>query len=241
VSTLLLVRHAQASFLKSDYDQLSPLGEEQARRLGQHLARQRLVVDEVWVGPRKRQIDTCRLAGEAFVAGGGAWPDPRPMAALDEYHAELMLKQVVPDLAKQDPEIQHLALAFAAASERHERGRAFEKLFQAVTRRWVDGQVHAPGAEPWDEFLARVRVGVRELTDDARGRGRRVLAFTSAGAIGAAMGAALPGIASQQMLELGWVVRNASWTELLFSGGRVTLSVFNATPHLDEPRLVTYR
>ena len=42
-------------------------------------------------------------------------------------------------------------------------------------------------------------------------------------------------------LELAWMVRNAAWSEFVFSGDRFTLSTFNAFPHLDEPRLLTYR
>ena len=40
--TLLLVRHGQASFGKSDYDRLSPGGHRQARLLGADLARRGL-------------------------------------------------------------------------------------------------------------------------------------------------------------------------------------------------------
>jgi broad specificity phosphatase PhoE len=241
MSTLLLVRHAQASFLQADYDRLSPLGEEQARCLGTYWARRRQSIDEVWVGPRRRQLDTCRIVGEVLEQAGLAWPEPKPMAELDEYHAEAVLKRVVPDLGQHDDEVRALAQAFAGASERRERGRAFERLFQAVARRWVRGEVVAPEAEPWDDFLARIRGGVATLTDDERGRGRTVVAFTSAGAIGAALGAALPGLGDEALLELGWVVRNAALCEILFSGGRLTLSAFNTTAHLDEPRLVTYR
>jgi len=34
MSTLFLVRQRQASFFEENYDRLSPLGEDQARRLG---------------------------------------------------------------------------------------------------------------------------------------------------------------------------------------------------------------
>ena len=39
MSRLILVRHAQASFFADSYDQLSPLGESQARALGEHWSR----------------------------------------------------------------------------------------------------------------------------------------------------------------------------------------------------------
>jgi len=126
------------------------------------------------------------------------------------------------------------------ATERPARGKAFERLFQAVTRRWVAGDVDAGDAESWLAFRARVERGLSRLVDDAAGPGRTVAAFTSAGAIGAVLGHAL-GLGDEKSLEIGWVVKNASLTELLFSGGRVTLSSFNGLPHLPDPAQHSYR
>jgi hypothetical protein len=39
-------------------------------------------------------------------------------------------------------------------------------------------------------------------------------------------------------MELNWRIRNCSLTELIFTRSRVSLDVFNATPHLEE---VTFR
>ena len=47
MSSLALVRHGQASLFADDYDILSPLGEAQARHLGDHWARRGEVFDEV--------------------------------------------------------------------------------------------------------------------------------------------------------------------------------------------------
>jgi broad specificity phosphatase PhoE len=243
MAILYLVRHAQASFMQQDYDRLSPLGEAQARRLGQWWADKGIRIDEVHVGPRVRQRRTAELAGEAYRAAGGTWPESRPLDALDEYQAEQVMKKAALELAQRDDEVRALATAFAGASERRERGKAFERLFQAVTRRWAAGTVSADGVESWSAFCARVHGGLRALTaprEGDRGGGRRVAAFTSAGAIGVALQAVLPGVPAESALEVGWVVRNASLTEILFSGGRMTLSSFNTVPHL-EPADWTYR
>jgi broad specificity phosphatase PhoE len=241
LSSLYLVRHGQASFLADDYDVLSPLGEEQARQLGRYWARIGLRVDEVIAGPRVRQVRTAELAAEAYAAAGGVgWPVHAAHAALDEYHAEHVMKHAAAELALRDEAVRELALAFAAASERRERARSFEKLFQAVTRRWVAGELTVPGVETWAAFEARVHAGLAELTAEGARGGRNVLAFTSAGTIGVALQAVL-GIPAVTALELGWVVRNASVTELLFSGGRVTLSSFNTLAHLPDPAHWTYR
>ena len=68
MSRLILVRHAQASFFSDNYDQLSPLGESQARALGEHWLRLGISFDEVIVGPRERQIRTEQIVRSVYDA-----------------------------------------------------------------------------------------------------------------------------------------------------------------------------
>ena len=75
MSTLWVVRHGQASFFEDDYDRLSALGEEQARRLGALWAKRELKFDQVYCGPRVRHVETARLAGEQLSAAGIPWPE----------------------------------------------------------------------------------------------------------------------------------------------------------------------
>ena len=44
----------------------------------------------------------------------------------------------------------------------------------------------------------------------------------------------------EKTLELSWVVRNAAYTDFLFSRGRFSLVTFNAVPHLSSPDLQTF-
>src|SRR5262249_60411710 len=77
MSVLVLVRHGQASFLESDYDKLSPLGEQQSRILGSFWAEHHIGFDEVLTGPRIRQIRTAEMAAEAYASSGRELPPPR--------------------------------------------------------------------------------------------------------------------------------------------------------------------
>ena len=70
--------------------------------------------------------------------------------------------------------------------------------------------------------------------------GQRVAVFTSGGVIGVAVQSAL-GAPDDTAIELNWRVRNGSLTEFIFSRARFSLEWFNAFPHLDEPRLRTFR
>jgi broad specificity phosphatase PhoE len=58
VSTLLLVRHGQATFGADRYDALSPLGERQAAAAGKHLAGVWSAPTRVLCGPRVRHRAT---------------------------------------------------------------------------------------------------------------------------------------------------------------------------------------
>jgi len=64
---LFLVRHGQASFLSRNYDQLSSLGETQARHLGSYWAKRGMIFDRVGTGPSQRHRQSAQIAGEAYL------------------------------------------------------------------------------------------------------------------------------------------------------------------------------
>src|SRR5262249_29959201 len=104
MSVLVLVRHGQASFSADDYDDLSPAGQAQARRLGDYWTHQAQSFDEIYVGPRRRQQQTAALVGDRFRAAGRPWPEPVVLEELDEYDLDGLLGRLAPALARQDHE-----------------------------------------------------------------------------------------------------------------------------------------
>ena len=66
MSHLVLVRHGQASFLEKNYDRLSPKGEQQSLLLGEYWAQHKIVFEKVYSGPKIRQRETARIAGEGY-------------------------------------------------------------------------------------------------------------------------------------------------------------------------------
>lgn len=226
--------------MAEDYDVLSDLGRAQAGRLGERWARLGLRFDAVYAGPRRRQRHTAEIVGETMGAAGLPWPQARVLEELDEYQAEPMLKRFVPELAERDREVKRLFDAFVeAGDDRAEHARRFERLFQAVMRRWAEGAFRAPDVESWDAFEGRVQRGLEILTAP-QGRSRRVAAFTSGGAIGTAVGTVL-GTDAETKLELGWALHNCGVCEIRFSSGRRSLSRYNDLAHLPEPDDWTYR
>ena len=238
MGTLVLVRHGQASFLEADYDKLSPLGERQARLLGEHWARCGVRFDRVFHGPRVRQRRTAEIALAACAAAGGQHPEPRLLETLDEVHLDGLLAQALPELARREPDLGKLLDDFSALAKGERPSSRFERRIARMVTLWATGEV-SEGVEPWAGFVGRVRAALAEMRLGA-GSGARACGFTSAGTISAALQLALsapPGNAA----DLMWRVRNSSVTEFAFSGERFSLTAFNGTPHLEDGALVTVR
>jgi broad specificity phosphatase PhoE len=155
MSTLVLVRHGQASFGAADYDLLSPLGERQSRRLGERLGREQPRVKAIHCGPRRRHLQTAQFLVAAARETGAAYPDPTVEDELDE----LPVKEIV--------------LAHGVGPD------LLQSLVQAV-RSWAAGALKPPGVITPDQFVARIEgVLARHTPSD----GETVILVTSGGPI----------------------------------------------------------
>jgi|ERR1700749_4202679 broad specificity phosphatase PhoE len=239
MSRLFLVRHGQASFLERNYDKLSAKGETQSRMLGEYWAGLNLCFDRVYSGPRVRQRDTARIAGEAYKAAGIAWPEPTVLQEFDEFQAEAVIERSLPELIETDADIRTMNLAFKAAQTRPEQFKTFQAMFEVIIGRWADGMLPLDGIEPWEMFCSRVQHGLAELCAN-EGNGQQIAIFSSGGPVGVAMQRALD-LSTKSTLKTAWMVRNCSFSEFLFSPGRFTLSTYNAVPHFTDPEFLTHR
>jgi broad specificity phosphatase PhoE len=236
---LFLVRHAQASFLEQNYDKLSKLGETQARLLGEHWARHNILFDRVCAGPCVRQRDTLKIVSEAYQEASLQFPEPLALPEFDEYQGEAVLERSLPGLREKDRAVRDLHAAFLSSSDSVRRRATFQKLFEVVIGKWVEGEICPQGVETWPEFCSRVNSGLARFLS-AGGRGERVAVFTSGGPIAVAIQRALQ-LSPESTLQLSWMSRNSSWSEFLYDARRFTLSSFNAHAHLDDPEMLTYR
>ncbi len=239
MSRVILVRHAQASFLEPNYDKLCANGEEQARLLGEYWARRGVAFSRAWSGPRVRQVQTGRAIEEAYRGYGREFPELVVMSEFDEYPAEAVLKAGLPQMLEKFKEVRDLHQAFEQCKDAGERKKHFQKMFEVVIGKWVSGELVVEGVESWRDFCGRVDRGIAAIASSATPAGDCVV-FTSGGPIGVAMRRAL-NLSDADTLQLTWMSRNASFSEFLNSGGRFTLSTFNAHPHLEDECLLTYR
>ncbi len=239
MSRIILVRHAQASFLEPIYDKLCANGELQARLLGEYWARRGVLLSRAWSGPRVRQVQTVRMVEEVYRRLGREFPELAVTNEFDEYPAEAVLKLGLPRVLEKSQEVRDLHRAFEQAKDAGERKRTFQQMFEAVIGMWVSGELVVDGVESWQDFCARVDRGITTIVNGATPAGDSVI-FTSGGPIGVAMRRALH-LSHADTLQLTWMSHNSSFTEFLSSGSRFTLSTFNAHPHLENESLLTYR
>ncbi len=239
MSQLVLVRHGQATLFADTYDRLSPLGEEQSRRLGAYWVEHGVVLDAVYCGTLRRQTRTLEIVAEVYAEADRPWPAPVLTPGLNEYDGDGIMHYLLPVLRERDARLR----ALAEAAERHgdgpERYRHYQRLFEAVSGAWVRGAAEAAEVESWRAFHERVSETWRRILRE-EGGGRRVAAFTSGGPIAVAVQTTVRA-PEAVALELNWRIRNAALTELVFSGDRVSLDTFNTIPHLPDPALWTYR
>ncbi|MFC4455025.1 histidine phosphatase family protein [Deinococcus sonorensis] len=234
MSTLLLVRHGQATPFEADTDRLSALGEQQAGAVGRFLAEARVRPTRVLHGPMVRQRRSAELAAQA---AGQDWPAASEDARLAEYDGDGIVQTLAPLLARQDEPFAALMQDYQIRRDSPDRNRYFQRMLEHLTASYLRGEVQHDSVESWAHFRGRVRAAARDILEGPGGS--TVLVFTSGGVIGLIVATVLdaPDAAA---LQLNWRVRNASITRLTYGAGRVSLDSFNETAHL-TPELTSWR
>jgi broad specificity phosphatase PhoE len=214
MGTLYLVRHGQASLTAEDYDQLSPLGQQQSLALGQYWAARGLRVDAVITGTLRRHAQTW-----AGIAAGAQWPtDALPWPGLNEYDSAAVIQTVHPQpLTRPDTP---------------ERYRQHFRLLRDGLALWMAGTASPAGMPSYSDFVQGVTSALHHVR--RQHLGQRVLVVSSGGPIATAVGHVL-GLSPEATIGLNMRLRNSAVTELTFSARRYELLTFNTLPHLDAP------
>lgn len=232
MSKLYLVRHGQASFMTDDYDRLSEKGKRQSALLGNYWGKRGASFDHLVVGPLKRHRQTYEAFAETYTSHGKALPSPVFDKDFAEHEGFQMSRVVTPTLVGSDPYItQHYR------SDGMDR-RTYLAVFRHVMLRWAAGEITHPDFISWQQFRTTVNRGLHSVMN-ATGRGQTALVFTSGGTISAALGYALE-MNDVAAIKLNWIVRNSAYAEFHFRDGELSLSEFNAIPHIEDDELHTY-
>ena len=164
---------------------------------------------------------------------GAELPELSQLPGLNEFDHTRVIEALKPAWADRE------AMAQELAGHDHP-AKAFQLMFAEAVRRWVSDENAADYPESWSAFRERVLTALRQAT--AAANGGDILVVSSGGPIAVVMQAVL-GLTDDRALALNEVIANTSVTRLLFSGERMSLSVFNSYEHLENesPALVTFR
>lgn len=242
MSKLLYIRHAQASFMAKNYDQLSELGYHQSKILGEYLVAEGVRFDKIYVGPLKRHHQTLQMVQEAYTEKGINLPEPILMPELIEHRGPAVYRHMLPELLKTDEKLQEWDAEVKANPKMLKRNHL--RMFHYTLERWARGEFndnHPEHLQNWDDFRAMVTRGLKQILKESKGeRGLTIGAFTSGGTVSAATGEVLQMVNEEKIMELNGFVRNTAMTEYVFSDKRISLKYFNTIPHLTEKELVTF-
>ncbi|WP_353141737.1 histidine phosphatase family protein [Limnohabitans sp.] len=210
---LYLVRHGQASLGAADYDQLSPLGEQQSLRLGEHWRAQGVAFNAVITGSLKRHAQT--LAG--IQLGMGTKQEASVWPGLNEYDGEAIIRAIQPgDLVKPTTP---------------EGYKQYFRLLRDGLAQWMAGVVSPQGMPSYTEFVQGVVSALDHVRQQHEGH---ILLVSSGGPIATAVAQVLRA-SPETSIELNMRLRNSAVTEFSFNPKRHSLVSFNSLPHLETP------
>lgn len=217
MSSLILMRHGQASFGANVYDQLSPIGLEQARISGNWI-KDRPPLFAIWHGPRERHINTAK----------------EMLALSPEYLSKLQGSYHLDEFSEGEELLAAASLHFEGEilSSLDSSNNSQLHYYEKTIAEWSNGNLAIPGRSDYSSFRKNIAQWLdSRINDQGAPSGRVELAVTSAGVICAAVCDAL-NLPNHQWLSLMKVIKNASFTEFVFSNGRCSLRSFNETGHL---------
>ena len=214
VALLFLVRHGQASFGQANYDQLSTLGRQQSRWLGEYFAARGVIFTRAVAGTLVRQRDTA----SEILSGMGVATLVDTHAGLNEYNGEALYAKFTDGrdvLAHQKSDY-----------------RGYWRTLKTAMHAWADGSLTGD-FETWAEFGERTRTALQTATTGL-GREDAALVVSSGGAISRALIDIL-GCPGAMAVEFNLQFRNTGVCELIVGSDATRLVTFNALPHLDRP------
>src|ERR1700757_4973922 len=230
MGAIYLIRHGQASFGRSDYDELSATGHEQGRVLGAALKARIPRVDAVISGGMKRHRQTATACLEAM----GLPAEMQETNGFREYDHDEIIARHEPRYARPEEMMMELAKS-------PEPRRAFQAMFGKAMERWIGGGHDADYTQSWTLFHRRCVTALDALIATLGGS-KTALVFTSGGVISAICRELLelPDLGAYRM---NLTLANCGITKVIYSDRKKYLSTLNEHAHFEGAlhKLITYR
>lgn len=214
MAEITLLRHGQASFGADNYDCLSPLGEQQAEWLGEHLRQLGEDFDRIVMGSMVRHDQTAR----GLLRGLGRKAELEIHPGLNEYDFKGLLNP-------------HQQLHPQEWVETGHAKRDYYHNMKAALSYWMDGTIADDGQDTWNGFCERIMEGFRFACDTSA---KRILVVSSGGPISVIVGQVLK-LAPAQICDVTLQIKNTSTSKILYNRKDFTLDSLNDISHLRHP------
>lgn len=237
MSKLYLIRHAQASFLAADYDNLSDHGHRQSTALGDYYAKKGLLFDKVYVGPLKRHHQTYQRVKEAYEAINLPFPSAIEFEELKEYEGMDVMGDVRRELEIYQPQFKD----WFTEMDINPNHKTKMKMVVTYLNLWATNTLGfdlPQGAQTFADFRGTAERGLTKVMTGNE-QGKTIAVFSSGGCIAAMLGKILDIQNHSKTMGFNLVMRNTAISEVLFSGNRLSLMTFNDLQHLPEEMITT--
>lgn len=230
MGAIYLIRHGQASFGKTEYDDLSEMGAEQSRLLGEALRGRLPQVDAAFCGTQRRHRQTAEACLRAYGCAG----TPQESVDLNEYDHDEIVERYEPRYADRQAMFEEL-------SKTGNLRRAFQEMFTKAVARWVSGQHDTDYRESWPTFRSRAIRALDHIVQSVGGS-KTALVFTSGGPI-SAITQTLLRIPDAYAFQINWTLVNCGVSKVIYSERGKYLLTLNEHAHFEGNRreMITYR
>lgn len=225
MARLYLVRHAQASFGKENYDQLSDLGYMQSAYIPKHFeTNTHFPINAIYRGDMLRHQQTFEHSFKDTQAA--------IIPGLNEFNHENVLHVHRPEIADRD---KAMMLVMSQPNPK----QFVEDEFDMAMNKWMLEEGTSSYVESFKHFKERATAALQQIISESRKeKHKEVVAITSGGVISLLV-ADILGLPQNKLASLNTNIANTSVTGLLFNDNKITLTYFNNYSHLPK-EMVTF-
>jgi broad specificity phosphatase PhoE len=216
MARLHLVRHAQASFGMDDYDNLSPLGIQQAAFIPLHF---KSGIHSFYSGDMKRHRQTLEHSFNPV--------DVNINAGFNEFDHKNVLKVHM-------PEIDNREAVMELVSKQSNPKKFIESEFETAMMKWIFEEGTSSYNESFKHFANRATESLNLVIDESRKNNAKNVVVMSSGGVISFIVSHLLEMPLKKMIDLNLGIVNTSVTTLLFNKEKVSLSCFNNYSHLPQ-------
>lgn len=230
---IYLIRHGQADSLGENYDQLTEIGQLQAKRVGEYFQRMEISFDYAASGSLKRQIQTLQGIYQPLLSSGSNLPEPVIHEKLNEFEGN-MWKQIAIKIGEEDPEYGKLLFRYRELQTAGDPKcrKLFLVLIERILREWVGGGHRE--IFPFDDYHDKVVSILSCIPKSAES----VVLTTSATPVAILAGYSLR-LPKEDYLPLMKVISNTSFNVFGWENGTFSPVTFNSYPHIQNPKELT--